>query len=158
MAGKLLNKKQSGNSSTQKLMKVLSEQEHLNDYWADTLKTVQYVFRGLTWHTSLPHISYNTLPGRNSGKSSVTLGNCLVASRCMIPARGSVSLPSLDSACLASWGPISDSESELLLKSTLSEAAEEGAMMEGKMIPSPSSILSTIEQAPHKQTGLLPLP
>lgn len=121
------------------------------------LNTVQCIFRGLTWHTSLPRISYNTLPGRNSGKSSVTLGNCLVASRCMIPARGSVSLPSLDSACLASWGPISDSESELLLKSTLSEAAEEGAMMEGKMIPSPSSD-TTIEQAPHKQTALLPLP
>lgn len=69
----------------------------------------------------------------------MTLGNALAASFCMMPARGSVSL---------SGGPktpepwqgrsVSDSESEELLKSTLS-AVEDGAIIEGKMMPSPSS-------------------
>lgn len=57
----------------------------------------------------------------------------------MIPASGKVSFPSFDSAFLESWELVSDSESEELLKSIFSKAVEEGAMMEGKMIPSPSS-------------------
>lgn len=80
-----------------------------------------------------------TLPGLNSGKSSVTSGSDLAASFCMMPARGRFSW---------SGGPpdpnpwqgrsVSDSESEELLKSTLS-AREDGAIIEGRMMPSPSS-------------------
>lgn len=69
----------------------------------------------------------------------MTPGSALAASFCMMPASGRLSL---------SGGPpdpepwhgrsVSDSESEELLKSTLSPV-EDGAMMEGRMMPSPSS-------------------
>lgn len=80
-----------------------------------------------------------TFPGLNSGKSSVTPGSALAASFCMIPARGRLSLSGGPPAPRPWQGrSVSDSESEELLKSTLSPV-EDGAMMEGRIMPSPSS-------------------
>lgn len=69
----------------------------------------------------------------------MTSGSALAASFCMMPARGRLSW---------SGGPpdpkpwqgrsVSDSESDELLKSTFS-VIEDGAIIEGKMMPSPSS-------------------
>lgn len=69
----------------------------------------------------------------------MTPGSALAASFCIMPASGRLSR----SGGAPDPGPwhgrsVSDSESEELLKSTLSPV-EDGAMMEGKMMPSPSS-------------------
>lgn len=88
---------------------------------------------------SLGYDWWFTFPGLNSGKSSVTLGNALAASFCMIPARGRLSISGAPRVPKPWQGrSVSDSESEELLKSTLS-TVEDGAMMEGRIMPSPSS-------------------
>lgn len=80
-----------------------------------------------------------TLPGLNSGNSSVTLGSALAASFCIIPASGRLSLSGAPRIPELWHGrSVSDSESEELLKSTFSPV-EDGAMMEGRIMPSPSS-------------------
>lgn len=43
----------------------------------------------------LENVCELTLPGLNSGKSSVTAGRALAASFCMMPARGSVRMDGL---------------------------------------------------------------
>jgi len=69
----------------------------------------------------------------------VTPGNAFAASFCMMPARGRLSMSGAPPTPEPWQGrSVSDSESEELLKSTLS-AVEDGAIMEGRMIPSPSS-------------------
>lgn len=69
----------------------------------------------------------------------MTSGSALAASLCMMPARGRVSRSGGPPAPKPWQGrSVSDSESEELLKSTLS-AAEDGAIIEGSMMPSPSS-------------------
>lgn len=69
----------------------------------------------------------------------MTPGSALAASFCMMPASGRFRLSGGPPAPEPWQGrSLSDSESEELLKSTLS-AAEDGAIMEGRMIPSPSS-------------------
>lgn len=69
----------------------------------------------------------------------MTPGSALAASFCMMPARGRLSLSGGPPAPKPWQGrSVSDSESEELLKSTLS-AVEDGAMMEGRIMPSPSS-------------------
>lgn len=82
----------------------------------------------------------------------MTPGRALAASFCMMPARGRLrEVGGPPDPEPVEGRSVSDSESEELLKSTLS-TREEGAMMEGRMIPSPSS--PTVEKATIADTGV----